>query len=251
MKKLSLILFALILLVSCNTINKQEEQQLVQNKEANYELEVIPIQGASLILKYGDNIIYVDPTGNAKNYKNYPDPTIVLITDAKRDHYDIKTLTSLNLKNAKIVAPEVVVDKFVARYNNMFHKTLNNGELVTIKGIDIEAIPMNNTKELKHNNRYNGNAYVISLGNERIYISGDSEDIPKVKALENIDKAFIAMNLPYNMTIKNTASAVLGFKPKRVYPYYYEKNKESIDEVNLFKSLIEEKNKSIDIVQLE
>jgi len=252
MKSLSLIILTSIVLFSCNS-NNEDDQKFSAIEQVNYELEIIPVHKASLVLKYGDNIIYVDPTGGAKNYQSYPDPTIVLITDSKRDHYDIKTLTSLNLENAKIVAPEVVVDKFVARYNNMFHKTLDNGELVTIKGIAIEAVPMRNVndEDLKFNNRYNGNGYVVTLGNERIYISGDSEDIPEIKALENIDRAFIAMNLPLSETVENAASAVLGFKPKSVYPYYYKKGAQSVEDINLFKSIIEEKNKSIDIVQLE
>ena len=91
---------------------------------------------------------------------------------------------------------------------------------------------------------------MLTLGTERIYISGDTEDIPEMRQLENIDIAFVCMNLPYTMTIKSAADAVLEFKPKKVYPYHY-RGTEGLSDVEKFKSIVNEENKAIEVIQVD
>ena len=102
---------------------------------------------------------------------------------------------------------------------------------------------------LKFHQKGRGNGYVLTLGEERVYISGDTEDIPEMRQLKNIDKAFVCMNLPYTMTVESAASAVLDFKPKQVYPYHY-RGTEGLSDVNKFKSIVNTGNAEIDVVQL-
>ena len=103
---------------------------------------------------------------------------------------------------------------------------------------------------LKFHAKGRGNGYVLTINDERIYISGDTEDIPEMRTLKNIDKAFVCMNLPWTMTVESAASAVLEFKPKQVYPYHY-RNKEGMSDVNLFKNLVNKEDKSIEVILLD
>lgn len=118
--------------------------------------------------------------------------------------------------------------------------------------VAIEAIPMYNLREeaLKFHEKGRGNGYILTLGGERVYISGDTEDIPEMRNLENIDIAFVCMNLPYTMTVESAASAVLDFKPKKVYPYHY-RGTEGLSDVGKFKTLVNEGDSSIDVIQLD
>jgi L-ascorbate metabolism protein UlaG (beta-lactamase superfamily) len=102
----------------------------------------------------------------------------------------------------------------------------------------------------KFHEKGRGNGYVLNLGNSRVYFSGDTEDIPEMRSLENIDKAFICMNLPYTMTVDKAAEAVLEFRPKEVYPYHY-RGRPDVSDVGKFRELIEAGNSGIEVVQLD
>jgi L-ascorbate metabolism protein UlaG (beta-lactamase superfamily) len=163
---------------------------------------------------------------------------------------NVETLQTLDLTAATLVVPQAVADKLPE--NLAKHLIiLNNSESQIVNGISIEAIPMYNLREeaLKFHQKGRGNGYVLTLGEERVYISGDTEDIPEMRQLKNIDKAFVCMNLPYTMTVESAASAVLDFKPKQVYPYHY-RGTEGLSDVNKFKSIVNTGNAEIDVVQL-
>lgn len=140
----------------------------------------------------------------------------VLITDIHGDYLNKKTLEGLDLSNTTLIAPKVVVDKLPKDIAKTLI-ILNNGDDFKVDTIKIEAIPMYNIREeaLKFHTKGRGNGYVLNIDDERIYISGDTEDIPEMRQLKDIDVAFICMNLPYTMTEKSDASAVLDFKPKK------------------------------------
>jgi L-ascorbate metabolism protein UlaG (beta-lactamase superfamily) len=135
---------------------------------------------------------------------------------------DAATLTSISGAKASIVAPKAVTDKLPETLRAKT-TTLANGETKALLGVKIEAVPMYNTtpERLNFHNKGRGNGYVLTLGDKRVYISGDTEDIPEMRALKDIDVAFVCMNLPYTMTVDQAASAVRQFKPKIVYPYHY------------------------------
>ncbi|MBJ6120019.1 MBL fold metallo-hydrolase [Pontibacter sp. BT310] len=211
------------------------------------QLKLQPITHGSLVLSWNGMNIYVDPYGGADAYKTIPKPDLVLITDIHGDHLDPKTLDALDLKVAKFVVPQAVADQLPEKYKGQAI-VIGNGEDTTLAGIAIEVIAMYNLPEApdaKHP-KGRGNGYILTLGGKRIYISGDTEDIPEMRALKNIDVAFVSMNLPYTMDIDQAASGVLAFKPKVIYPYHY-RGTEGLADVEAFKKMVNEKDKNIDV----
>ncbi|MDX1328478.1 MAG: MBL fold metallo-hydrolase [Arenibacter sp.] len=222
----------------------------IQEKEDS-SLKIIPIEHASAVLIMEDTTIYIDPVGGAENYKEVPDPDIILITDIHGDHFSLETLEELNTQNSKIILPQAVADLMPAKFTPQID-ILENGDQKLRSGILIEAIPMYNLREeaLHLHPKGRGNGYVISKDGQRIYFSGDTEDIPEMRNLAHIDIAFICMNLPYTMTVEKAADAVLDFRPKQVYPYHY-RGKFEVSDVALFKELINENKPDIEVVLLD
>jgi L-ascorbate metabolism protein UlaG (beta-lactamase superfamily) len=167
----------------------------------------------------------------------------VLITHPHGDHLDPETLNGLDLAGAELIAPRAVVEKLG---DITFGKVteLASGASVSRHGAGILAVPMYNlpeTADSRHPKGW-GNGYVITLGSQRVYISGDTEDIPEMRGLKDIDMAFVCMNLPYTMTVEQAADAVLEFKPEVVYPYHYRKGDGTFSDVDQFKALVDAGN---------
>lgn len=235
------------------TIESQTSNFVLAETNNGSGIKIIPINHGSLILEYQGKALYVDPVGDAELYKMQPDPTLIFITDIHGDHFSLKTLESFNLEFTGIIAPKAVFDLLP---ENIQKKTtvMHNGDIESFRlfNMTIEAIPMYNLREeaLNFHPKGRGNGYVITLAGERIYISGDTEDIPEMRNLENIDTAFVCMNLPYTMTVESAASAVLDFKPKTVIPYHY-RGKDGLSDVETFKDMVSEKNKAINVTLLK
>jgi L-ascorbate metabolism protein UlaG (beta-lactamase superfamily) len=209
------------------------------------KIQFFPVKHASFVIQKGDITIFIDPVGDIENYKIFPSPQLIIITHAHGDHFDKNLLVEIKSDQSLLVAPKSVTEQL--GYGN----SLNNGEKTTLFNIETEAVPMYNTtpERLMFHPKGVGNGYVLTLGNERIYISGDTEDIPEMRALKNIDYAFICMNLPYTMTIEQAASAILEFKPKHVYPYHY-RMKDGITNIEKFKDLVSV-NPEIEVIFLK
>ncbi|MEJ7694894.1 MBL fold metallo-hydrolase [Daejeonella sp.] len=206
-------------------------------------LKINPVTHASFVLTWDNKIIYVDPTGNREMYKTFAAPDIILITDIHGDHLDLKALEALNTKKAIIVAPQAVAIQLPASSRDKL-VILNNGMQTSQLAIMVKAVPMYNlpqTMDSRHA-KGRGNGYLLTIGGKSIYISGDTEDIPEMRALEDVDIAFVCMNLPYTMDINQAASAVLEFKPSIVYPYHHRGQ-----DINAFKKLVNNKNRKIDV----
>jgi L-ascorbate metabolism protein UlaG (beta-lactamase superfamily) len=209
-------------------------------------LSIQPIQHASLILTVKGITIYADPS-NPDNYKGLTPPDIILITDIHGDHFDVKTIEAVRKPGTILVVPQVCADKLPdADKTNMI--VLKNGDDTKQSGINIHAIPMYNLPEspTAMHTKGRGNGYVLNIGGKLIYLSGDTQGIPEMRSLKNIDIAFVCMNLPYTMDVKEAADAVLAFKPKIVYPYHY-RGSNGLADVNEFKRLVEAGDKNIDV----
>ncbi|MFZ1688282.1 MAG: MBL fold metallo-hydrolase [Flavobacteriales bacterium] len=205
-----------------------------------------PIHHSAFVLEWKGHTVLVDPHAGAQRYARYA-PDLVLITDVHGDHMDTATLHALNLKTAHILAPQAVMDLLPQDLKAMC-SPLANGARTELLGIGIEAVPMYNMpdpKDARHP-KGRGNGYVLTFGKERFYISGDTDDIPEMRALTNIDVAFVCMNPPYTMTVQQAASGVLAFKPKAVYPYHY-RGKEGLSDVKHFKKLVNEGDPAIEV----
>ena len=250
--KITFIIALSITVLGCKNEKKETELAVDGTNEVFEEsVKVIPITHGTLVLESKSEVIYVDPTGGSEAFKGQKSPTLVLITDIHGDHLSTSTLEALNLTNITIIAPKAVTDKIPSTVSNNII-TLNNNETTKHNAINIEAIPMYNLREeaLKFHTKGRGNGYVLDINDERIYISGDTEDIPEMRNLKNIDKAFVCMNLPYTMTVKSAASAVLDFKPKTVFPYHY-RGTDGLSDVNLFKTIVNDSIKSIKVELLK
>jgi L-ascorbate metabolism protein UlaG (beta-lactamase superfamily) len=209
-------------------------------------LTIQPVQHASLILITNGLTIYVDPSGS-DHYKGMKGPDIILITDIHGDHFDKKTLDAVKQSSTLLVVPQVVADQ-LPEADKAHLMVLKNGEQKDVSGISIMAIPMYNLPESPNamHTKGRGNGYVLGIGGKRIYIAGDTQGIPEMRSLKNIDVAFVCMNLPYTMDVKEAADAVLAFKPKIVYPYHY-RGSNGLSDVNNFKSIVEAGDKNIEV----
>lgn len=256
-----LALFAFLSIMSCKDVatKDHEETALVANELNSIETKltdeesfnIIPISHATMILKWDGVIIYVDPVGGTEAFNGQPKPDIVLITDIHGDHLNLETLAAVIVENTHIIAPKAVADKLPDDLKSKT-KIIANGENSRVLKFKIGAIPMYNLRPeaLKFHAKGRGNGYVIEKANKRIYISGDTEDIPEMRELKNIDMAFVCMNLPYTMTVESAADAVLAFKPKTVYPYHY-RGTGGLSDVSKFKKLVNAGNSEIKIIQLD
>ncbi len=253
------IIIICLFFLNCKSQKKEESDTISEevtdtiettSQKVVNDIIIDPIIHATTILEWKEKIIYIDPTGGTKAFEGKKIPDLVLITDIHGDHMNIETLDSLNLSKSEIIVPQAVAEKLPAKYTDQLI-IINNGETKEVQGIPIEAIPMYNLREeaLKFHNKGRGNGYVITLGDKRIYFSGDTEDIKEMRALKYIDIAFICMNLPYTMTVESAANAVLEFKPKQVYPYHY-RGTEGLSDVVKFKELVS-KDPSIEVLQLD
>jgi L-ascorbate metabolism protein UlaG (beta-lactamase superfamily) len=186
------------------------------------DLIIDPINHATFAMAWNNDIVYVDPVGGANRFDGLPRPNLILITDIHGDHLDVPTLTAVAGANTQFVVPKAVAEKLPGGLAAKA-TVLDNGQTKSVAGIQIEAIPMYNitAARLQFHTKGRGNGYLLTLGGKRVYISGDTEDIPEMRALKNIDVAFVCMNLPYTMTVQQAAEAVRAFKPKIVYPYHY------------------------------
>ncbi len=186
------------------------------------QLTVHPVSHASFVMTTPGPVIYNDPVGEPSAYADFPPADLILITHQHGDHYNADTLAALmQERTALVVNPavhEMLPEDLKARAT-----VLANGESTKIAGISIDAIPAYNTTEdrLQYHPEGRDNGYVLAIDGARVYIAGDTEDIPEMRTLQDIDLAFVPMNLPYTMTPEQAASAVREFKPAHVYPYHY------------------------------
>jgi L-ascorbate metabolism protein UlaG (beta-lactamase superfamily)/acetyl esterase/lipase len=206
-----------------------------------------PVIHGALVLKLGNKTIYVDPYNGINAYKELASPDLILITDIHQDHMDTATINAINISNAKFIVPQAVADKLHPRFNDKL-TILNNGNSMAEFGISITAIPMYDLPESLNarHTKGRGNGYILEYAEKRIYISGDTDDIPEMRGLKNIDIAFLCMNQPFTMTIQQAASAVLAFKPKIIYPYHY-RDMNGFSDIEGFKKIILQNNSNIDV----
>lgn len=189
---------------------------------ANGEVVVHPISHASIVLETPAGVIYVDPVGDPALYADMPKADMFLITHEHGDHYNAETLAALMTDTATLITNPAVLEMLPEPLKAKA-SAIANSESTTWNDVGIDAIPAYNTTEDRLNFHPQGrdNGYVLAIDGLRMYISGDTEGTPEMRALENIDVAFVCMNLPFTMDAKAAAEAVTEFAPKYVYPYHF------------------------------
>ena len=200
-----------------------------------------PISHATFVIQTSAKTIFIDPVGDSEAFASFSSPDIILITHTHGDHLSTELVNTLKTKKTVVVVPKSVYDELG------YGEILDNGDSETYEDVTIEAIPMYNLTEgrLNFHKKDQGNGYVVTIQEERIYISGDTEDIAEMRNLKDIDFAFICMNLPYTMTVEQAASAVLEMKPEVVYPYHY-RSGNGFSDIEKFKELVSE-NEDIEV----
>jgi len=183
------------------------------------ELGIHPVAHASLALSFGDQVFYVDPAKNS--FEDLPAPTAIFITHGHGDHYDPDNLARLAGESVPIYVNEDVATKLPEPLKARA-TALKNGASATVNGIQVDAIAAYNLtpERLQYHPQGVGNGYVFSFADKKVYVSGDTEDIPEMRALSGIEVAFLCMNLPNTMDVNQAADAVQAFRPRIVYPYH-------------------------------
>jgi L-ascorbate metabolism protein UlaG (beta-lactamase superfamily) len=184
------------------------------------DLEIYFIGHGSLLFKYKSRTIYVDPFNRLADYSKLPKADLLLITHEHQDHLDPVAIDQMRTPDTKVVVTEKCAEKVSGGM------VMKNGDRQTVMGVIIEAVPAYNIIHKRDNGqpfhpKGQGNGYVLTFGDKRVYIAGDTENTAEMKAFKNIDIAFLPMNLPYTMTPEMVADAALAFKPKILYPYHY------------------------------
>ncbi len=184
------------------------------------DLTITFIGHGTLMFTHGDKVIHVDPVGREADYETMPDADLVLVTHRHGDHLDAEAIKLISTPATAVLVSRDCGDAVDGA------TTLANGEAVTVQGFRVEAVPAYNIEHKRDNGqpfhpKGDGNGYVITFGDTRVYVAGDTEDTPEMKALENIAVAFLPMNLPYTMTPEMVADAARAFQPTILYPYHY------------------------------
>ena len=212
------LLLTLLVLLAALSLCQNAFAQAQTFSTAKGDVKITPLFHASTLIEAGGKAIYLDPAKPAK----FPERTadLILITDIHGDHMDPDSIKTVSQSSTEILAPPAVVQTVTTA------KPIANGETKTWGDWTIEAVPAYNLKrgpeagKLFHD-KGRGNGYVLTYGGKRFYFSGDTEGVAEMRALKNIDVAFICMNLPYTMPPDEAANAVKAFHPKVVIPYHY------------------------------
>lgn len=188
-------------------------------KTASGDLAITVIGHASLMLQYGNTVIHVDPFSRMADYAALPKADLILITHEHADHLDPTALSKIRTANTAILLSKKCAGRIAGGV------VMNNGDVQTVRGIKVEAVPAYNIVHRREDGqpyhpRGIGNGYVMTFADKRVYVAGDTEDTPEMKALTDIDCAFLPMNVPYTMTPEMAANAAMAFKPKALYPYH-------------------------------
>ncbi|MBN1118105.1 MAG: MBL fold metallo-hydrolase [Bacteroidales bacterium] len=186
------------------------------------EIVITFVGHGTLYLNYNGITIHIDPVDRYADYTNLPKADIILVTHHHGDHFSKQTIDLLLKTETKLILTELCAEKF-----NGKSIVMNNGDRQLIDEIEIQAVPAYNIVHMRDDNtpyhpKGEGNGYVISIDDKKIYVAGDTENIPEMEALKGlVDIAFLPMNLPYTMTPEMVFDAVRLIEPKILYPYHY------------------------------
>lgn len=192
-----------------------------------------PVNHASFVMSWNEKMIYNDPVGGSGPYRGFPPADLILVSHTHGDHSNASTMNAVRGPDAVIIAPQAVFNTLPSSLRSIT-TVLGNGESADVAGVTVEAVPSYNSRHSKGS----GNGYVVTIGEKRIYMSGDTEDVAEMRALPNIDVAFLCMNLPFTMNITQAASAVREFRPRIVYPYHYRNQDSTFADLEAFKEMV-------------
>jgi L-ascorbate metabolism protein UlaG (beta-lactamase superfamily) len=177
-------------------------------------LKIACLGHGTLMFTFGGKTIHVDPVSNYADYATLPKADVILVTHEHGDHLDARAIKAISTDKTIVVVNPGSSGALPAA------TVMKNGETKTAAGFTIEAVPAYNPAKMFHP-RGVGNGYVITFADKRVYVAGDTENVPEMKDLKQVDVAFLPMNLPYTMTPEQVAEAARAFRPKVLYPYHF------------------------------
>ena len=200
------------------TIQEQFEKDVIRTSAG--DLEITFLGHGTLLLTFDDKHIHVDPFSKVADYDKLPKADVILITHEHHDHMDPDAMASVRTEKTKVVLTEICAKQVQGGI------VMKNGDVRSVDGLTIEAVPAYNIVHKRENGQPfhpqgDGNGYVVTFGDKRVYLAGDTENIPEMSDLEDIDCAFLPMNMPYTMTPDMAADAARAFQPKILYPYHF------------------------------
>ena len=194
------------------------EEDTIKTSEG--DLTITFVGHGTLMFKFRGKVIHIDPVSAEADYSQMPNGDIILITHEHGDHLDPQALAKVYKQGTTVLLSEKCASAVTGGI------VMRNGDVRTIEGLRVEAVPAYNIVHKRPSGepfhpRGEGNGYIITFGDKRVYVAGDTENIPEMKTLKDIDIAFLPMNLPYTMTPEMVADAARAFRPKILYPYHF------------------------------
>jgi len=184
------------------------------------DLTITFVGHGSIVFRHGGKVIHVDPVGAEGDYSRMPKADLILVTHEHTDHLDPAAVQLLRKDGTQVVVSRSCEGRIRGAL------VMQNGESREVEGIRVEAVPAYNVVHVQaggqpYHPRGRGNGYIITFGDVRVYVAGDTENTPEMKALRHVDVAFLPMNLPYTMTPEMVADAARAFRPRILYPYHF------------------------------
>ena len=220
------------------------EEDTIKTSEG--DVTITFVGHGTLMLRFRGKVIHIDPVSTEADYSKIPKGDIILVTHEHGDHLDPEAIETVRKEGTKVLLSE----KCAAAVTGGM--VMKNGDVRTVEGLRVKAVPAYNIIHKRPSGepfhpRGEGNGYVITFGDKRVYVAGDTENIPEMKDLQDIDVAFLPMNLPYTMTPEMVADAARAFRPKVLYPYHFGKTGTS----ELVRLLADEEDLEVRIRKME
>ena len=214
---LSCVLASVLLASMAFAVTIPFESDTIKTKAG--DVEITFIGHGTLMFRWKDKTIHVDPYSKLADYKSLPKADLILITHHHGDHLDTAAIADIRTNATTIILTSKCAE-------TVRGTVMKNGDVRNVMGMTIEAVPAYNLVHTRpdgvpYHPKGEGNGYILTIGGTRIYVAGDTENTPEMKSLQNIDVAFLPMNLPYTMTPEMVADAAKAFRPKILYPYHY------------------------------
>lgn len=203
-----------------NTVHGQSESDVI--KTSMGDLTMTFIGHGTLMFTLNELVIHIDPVSREADYSQLPDADLVLVTHQHGDHLDMDAIHQVQKAGTKLVMTQACLDQL----EDVEATVMRNGDRMTFRGVEVEAVPAYNVEHVRPDGtpfhpKGEGNGYVLTMGDTRVLVAGDTENIPEIKALKEIDVAFLPMNLPYTMDPEMVADAALAMRPRILYPYHF------------------------------
>jgi L-ascorbate metabolism protein UlaG (beta-lactamase superfamily) len=198
----------------------QERLETDVIKTSAGHLEITFIGHGTLMFRFGGKVIHLDPWTQLADYTKLPKADLIMITHEHMDHLDLKAVEMIRTGKTAVFCSKICAAQVKGA------TVMNNGDVRTFEGLEVKAVPAYNLLHKRENGQPfhppgDGNGYILSFGDKKVYVAGDTENIPEMKKLKGMDIAFLPMNLPYTMTPEMVADAAKAFRPKILYPFHY------------------------------